>query len=110
MPGLQARGAIVNIRQLIAFRCLSRNRRELLSFVRSQVFDHTSVIRFIETRFGVYEPNITAWRRAVCGDLTTAFDFRTPDSRIPPLPDTSNYKSRLFRNLSRQAQQGFTGA
>jgi len=62
-------------------------------FVCSQVFDHTSVIRFIETRFGVYEPNITAWRRAVCGDLTTAFDFRTPDSRIPPLPDTSNYKT-----------------
>ncbi|MDQ0626892.1 MULTISPECIES: phosphocholine-specific phospholipase C [Paraburkholderia] len=62
-------------------------------FVCSQVFDHTSVIRFIETRFGVYEPNITAWRRTVCGDLTTAFDFRTPDSRIPPLPDTSNYKT-----------------
>jgi phospholipase C len=62
-------------------------------FVCSQVFDHTSVIRFIETRFGVYEPNITAWRRAVCGDLTTAFDFRTPDSKVPPLPDTSNYKS-----------------
>ncbi|MFP3648218.1 phospholipase C, phosphocholine-specific, partial [Paraburkholderia sp. SIMBA_054] len=35
----------------------------------------------------------TAWRRTVCGDLTTAFDFRTPDSRIPPLPDTSNYKT-----------------
>ncbi len=60
-------------------------------FVCSQVFDHTSVIRFIETRFGVQEPNITQWRRAVCGDLTTAFDFRTPDSKVPPLPDTSNY-------------------
>ncbi|CAH2793749.1 MAG: Phospholipase C (EC [uncultured Paraburkholderia sp.] len=63
-------------------------------FVCSQVFDHTSVIRFIETRFGVYEPNITAWHRAVCGDLTTAFDFRTPDSKVPPLPDTSNYKNK----------------
>jgi phospholipase C len=62
-------------------------------FVCSQVFDHTSVIRFIETRFGVTEPNITQWRRAVCGDLTTAFDFRTPDLKMPPLPDTSNYIS-----------------
>jgi phospholipase C len=62
-------------------------------FVCSQVFDHTSVIRFIEARFGVEEPNITAWRRAVSGDLTTAFDFRTPDAKVPPLPDTSNYKS-----------------
>ena len=62
-------------------------------FVCSQVFDHTSVIRFIETRFGVMEPNITPWRRAVCGDLTTAFDFRTPDAQMPTLPDTSNYKT-----------------
>ncbi|MEX3960821.1 phosphocholine-specific phospholipase C [Paraburkholderia sp. EG286B] len=60
-------------------------------FVCSQVFDHTSVIRFIEARFGVQEPNITAWRRAVCGDLTTCFDFRTPDATMPTLPDTSNY-------------------
>jgi phospholipase C len=44
-------------------------------WVCSQVFDHTSVLRFLEVRFGVEEPNISAWRRAVCGDLTTAFDF-----------------------------------
>ncbi|TKC89422.1 phospholipase C, phosphocholine-specific [Trinickia terrae] len=62
-------------------------------FVCSQVFDHTSVIRFIEARFGVNEPNITPWRRAVCGNLVSAFDFRTPDATMPPLPDTSNYKS-----------------
>ena len=36
-------------------------------WVNSQVFDHTSVIRFVEQRFGVMEPNISAWRRAVCG-------------------------------------------
>jgi phospholipase C len=62
-------------------------------YVCSQVFDHTSVIRFIEARFGVAEPNITAWRRAVCGDLTSAFDFRAADPSIPPLPDTSGYMS-----------------
>ncbi|CAB3909753.1 Non-hemolytic phospholipase C [Achromobacter pulmonis] len=44
-------------------------------WVNSQVFDHTSVIRFLEARFGVMEPNISAWRRAVAGDLTSAFDF-----------------------------------
>ncbi|HEV3431912.1 MAG TPA: phospholipase C, phosphocholine-specific [Paraburkholderia sp.] len=69
-------------------------------FVCSQVFDHTSVIRFIEERFGVHEPNITAWRRAVCGDLTTAFDFRTPDSSIPSLPDTSNYMAQADNQCS----------
>ncbi|MBR8056040.1 phosphocholine-specific phospholipase C [Burkholderia dolosa] len=62
-------------------------------FVCSQVFDHTSVIRFIGKRFGVDEPNITPWRRTVCGDLTSAFDFRSSDTTFPPLPDTSQYRS-----------------
>ncbi|WP_405065652.1 phospholipase C, phosphocholine-specific [Kribbella sp. NBC_01510] len=43
--------------------------------VDSQVFDHTSVIRFLELWTGVREPNISSWRRTACGDLTTAFDF-----------------------------------
>jgi phospholipase C len=47
-------------------------------FVCSEVFDHTSLIRFIEARFGVHEPNISAWRRQSCGDLTSAFRFGAP--------------------------------
>ncbi|MCY7403646.1 MAG: phospholipase C, phosphocholine-specific [Cryobacterium sp.] len=46
-------------------------------FVSSEVFDHTSVIRFLESWTGVEEPNISAWRRTVCGDLTSVFDFTT---------------------------------
>ena len=55
-------------------------------WVNSEVFDHTSVIRFLETRFGVHEPNISPWRRAVAGDLTSVFDFSLPDTRheTPP--------------------------
>src|SRR6185503_15137096 len=60
-------------------------------FVNSQVFDHTSVIRFLEQRFGVQEPNISPWRRAVCGDLTSAFDFIACDVAGASLPDTSGY-------------------
>src|SRR5579863_10308859 len=48
-------------------------------YVNSQVFDHTSLIRFVEQRFGPLEPNITPWRRAVTGDLTSAFNFRNPN-------------------------------
>lgn len=62
--------------------------------VCSQVFDHSSVIRFIEARFGVAEPNISPWRRAVCGDLTTLFDFDRPDAVAPRLPDTSQYRAK----------------
>ncbi|MEU9851240.1 phosphocholine-specific phospholipase C [Streptomyces sp. NPDC047985] len=57
-------------------------------WVNSQVFDHTSVLRFLELVTGVREPNISQWRRAVCGDLTSCFDFTRPDFSIPVLPDT----------------------
>ena len=57
-------------------------------WVNSEVFDHTSVIRFLEKRFGVMEPNISAWRRAVCGDLTSCFDFKTPNAELAALPET----------------------
>jgi phospholipase C len=55
-------------------------------YVCSQVFDHTSVIRFLERWTGVQEPNISAWRRQVCGDLTSAFDFTLADTNYPSLP------------------------
>ncbi len=34
-------------------------------------------------------PNISAWRRKVCGDLTSVFDFTSPVYGMPSLPDTS---------------------
>jgi phospholipase C len=57
-------------------------------FVSSDLFDHTSILRFLETRFGTEVPNLSAWRRATVGDLTTAFNFAAPDPSIPNLPST----------------------
>ena len=57
---------------------------------------HTSVIRFIEQRFGVREPNTTPWRRAIYGDLTSAFDFCKPDERLVSLPSTANYVATVY--------------
>jgi phospholipase C len=54
-------------------------------YVSSEVFDHTSVIRFLESWTGVKEPNISPWRREVCGDLTGVFNFQTPGT--PPVLD-----------------------
>ena len=47
-------------------------------WVNSQVADHTSVLRFLETWLAakgrrVKETNISDWRRTICGDLTSAF-------------------------------------
>ncbi|MFJ6348761.1 phosphocholine-specific phospholipase C [Streptomyces sp. NPDC092046] len=57
----------------------------------SETFDHTSIIRFMESRFGVQEPHITPWRRAVCGDLTSAFDFTRTNTQSAQLPPTAGY-------------------
>lgn len=71
-------------------------------WVNSQVFDHTSVIRFLERRFGVRESNISAWRRAVAGDLTSAFNFRNPnDEALPSLRPLS----RTYADEARACQE-----
>ncbi|WP_433570621.1 phosphocholine-specific phospholipase C [Streptomyces sp. CA-251247] len=61
-------------------------------FVCSETFDHTSILRFMEARFGVAEPNISPWRRAICGDLTSAFDFGLRNTDPAGLPDTDAYE------------------
>jgi phospholipase C len=61
-------------------------------YVCSQVFDHTSVLQLLEKLYGVAEPNINSWRRAVCGDLTSAF---------------RPYRGEAGRNLPHPAQDDF---
>ncbi|GAA3000226.1 hypothetical protein GCM10020229_10580 [Kitasatospora albolonga] len=61
----------------------------------STVYDHTSVLRFLERRFGVAEPNISPWRRAVTGDLTSVFDFSGEDPVWPQLPDTAGNRQKV---------------
>jgi phospholipase C len=55
-------------------------------FLSSDVFDHTSILRFLETRFGAEVPNLSQWRREATGDLTSAFNFKRPDTSTPDLP------------------------
>ena len=53
-------------------------------------FDHSSVLRLLEARFGVEAANISAWRRQTSGDLTAAFGFGEPARYdIPRLPETA---------------------
>ncbi|AYO39820.1 phosphocholine-specific phospholipase C [Serratia sp. P2ACOL2] len=75
-------------------------------WVNSQVFDHTSVLQFLEKRFQVHEPNISAWRRAVCGDLTSAFNFVDPNGEtLPNLPATSRHSADSLRQRQEQLPQ-----
>ncbi|MFL5829823.1 MAG: phospholipase C [Solirubrobacteraceae bacterium] len=64
-------------------------------FVSQDTFDHTSLLRFIETRFGAEVPNLTAWRRSVVGDLTSAFNFAKVDRSVPSLPKPNPADNRI---------------
>jgi len=55
-------------------------------FLCSGTFDHTSILRFLETRFGTEVPNLSAWRRETTGDLTSAFNFIRPQRTGPGIP------------------------
>ncbi len=65
--------------------------------VCSQVFDHTSILQFLETWLthktgrAVHEPNISPWRRAVCGDLSSVFQpwHGEPVPLPPPVERTA---------------------
>ncbi|SHH57521.1 phosphocholine-specific phospholipase C [Massilia sp. CF038] len=68
--------------------------------VCSQLFDHTSQLRFLEewlvargrARNSIACAQISPWRRAVCGDLTSAFDFKNPNTGWPAsVPKQTTY-------------------
>ncbi|MFI2760421.1 phosphocholine-specific phospholipase C [Streptomyces echinatus] len=62
-------------------------------WVSSEVFEHTSVLRFLETWTAALGrpakcPHISDWRRSVSGDLTGVFDFAHPVHGPVSLPAT----------------------
>ncbi len=65
--------------------------------VCSEVFDHTSVIRFLDVWLRARRKelkdmpvfsNISSWRQAIAGDLTSAFDFARAD--VKPMDEMAN--------------------
>jgi phospholipase C len=65
--------------------------------VCSKTFDHTSLLRFLERRFGPEVPNLSHWRRSVTGDLTKAFNFAVAsDPSVPSLPSPSASDPRVL--------------
>jgi len=72
--------------------------------VHTDVVDHTSTLRFLEARFGVEAPLISAWRRETCGDLTKALDFDTYDASVPKLPDPTALAAEVTANCFKNGQ------
>lgn len=75
-------------------------------WVSSEVADHTSVGQFLEKRFDVTIPAISPWHRAVCSDLTSAFDFVSPnDPSFPELPDMSGSSAAMLAHIQKPQVQ-----
>jgi len=83
-------------------------------YVNSQVYDHTSIIQLVErllshkTGKKIVESNISAWRRAVCGDLSSAFRPYNGE-RIPaPKPVVKNQQlESIHRARNRNLPGGY---
>ena len=66
-------------------------------FVCSKTFDHTSLLQFLERRFGPEVANLSTWRRNHTGDMTAAFNFTSAaNTSVPPLPSPSAADPRVL--------------
>lgn len=83
-------------------------------WVNSQVFDHTSPLQFLEKFIShkknkeIKESNITAWRRTVCGDLTSA--FRTYHGEViakPKFIDKTSFLKEIHQAQFRSVPKGY---
>ena len=82
--------------------------------VCSQVFDHTSVLQFMEkvlshkTGTKVEEPNINRWRRAVCGDLTSAFRPADDSPSSLTVLDRDQFVTQIHKAQFKDAAEGLS--
>ena len=83
-------------------------------YVCSQVFDHTSTLqlleKFVRHKSGrpMEETNISAWRRTVCGDLTSA--FRSYDGKrieLPTFVDRDPFLESIHQAKYKEAPNGY---
>ncbi|MDQ1655717.1 MAG: phospholipase [Cryptosporangiaceae bacterium] len=70
-------------------------------WVCSEVFDHTSIVRFIEQRFGVHEPNISPWRRTPTSSRTGCAPRSPATARPAPSSTSPRRPTRTARGPSR---------
>jgi phospholipase C len=79
-------------------------------WIASETFDHTSSLQFLELLTGVTVPNITPWRRATFGNLTSAFGFPQFPSAVRGLPGTKGTLAQAVRNVNNLPDPTFPGA
>lgn len=83
-------------------------------YVNSQVFDHTSILQMLETllshRTGkvLRESNISAWRRTVCGDLSSVFrPYHGEKLELPKPVERDAFLESIHQAQFRQLPDGY---
>lgn len=84
-------------------------------YVNSQVFDHTSDLQFLEKFLShklhkkIASENITAWRRTICGDLTSIFRPYNGEKIDPPASvNKEAFIESVHKAKFREAPTNFT--
>lgn len=81
--------------------------------VCSEVLDHTSILQFLEkflsqkTGKKIEQPEISSWRRAICGDLTTVFQPYNGEKIKIPFPDRNEFVEEILRAKFKKPPAGF---
>lgn len=82
--------------------------------VCSEVFDHTSVLQFLEnflshkTGKKIEETNISAWRRAICGDLTSTFrPYQGEKIVLPIVLEKNKFIENVHKSQFRENPSGY---
>jgi phospholipase C len=82
-------------------------------WVNSQLFDHTSILQFLETfiakKFGknVAETNISSWRRTICGNLVSCFRQFESDGAALPFLSRDSHVERIAQAQHKPLPAGF---
>jgi len=82
--------------------------------VNSEIFDHTSSLRFLEKfinqKYGkkIAETNISEWRKSICGDLTSVFKPYNGE-KIEPLsfPERNEFLESIHKAKFKANPSGF---
>jgi phospholipase C len=82
--------------------------------VCSQVFDHTSILMFLEkflthkTGKEIKETNMSAWRRTVCGDLTSTFTpYNGEKYTLPKFVEHDPFVESIHKAQFKEVPSGF---
>jgi phospholipase C len=60
-------------------------------WINSEVASHASIGLFLEQWLDIKVPAVSAWHRSILSDLTSFFNFATPNDTFPTLPSLIGY-------------------